>query len=196
MAKPAKAKAQAAQDIDCNWGELLLNSAFDLAVTRTISNRDDLNVVAPPDLITELLDQLRPRPDREAVCRDRLDKNVAFIRKVKKVDVFSAAAIKVELVRFHKALKKVSDLSLQLSPAARELIFSENDLFPGEVDDHMREIEDVCSYEIRGKKGARPRRISKLAAAVCAHTLFENYSSFPPTLTKDGPFFRVASLLF
>jgi hypothetical protein len=43
---------------------------------------------------------------------------------------------------------------------------------------------------------ARPKPLSKMAAASFACSLMENYSSFPPTLTKGGRYFRVASLMY
>jgi len=49
---------------------------------------------------------------------------------------------------------------------------------------------------IRDRRGARPKRISQLVAAAYARSLIAKFSPDPPTLTKGGRFFRVASLLF
>lgn len=58
-----------------------------------------------------------------------------------------------------------------------------------ELDDRILAIQDY-------RRGARPKRISKQAAAACARLLIAKFSPHPPTLTKGGRFFRVASLLF
>jgi hypothetical protein len=153
-----------------------------------------------PDLIEKLLELIRPRPDSEAACREKVRKHIATIKSMREVvDADPSTAIKGELEKLRYALKKLSGVASQLSPVARRLMFNdlEYEFFSGELDRLIEKTDStICPLIQANAKGARPKTLSKMAAASFACSLMENYSSFPPTLTKGGRYFRVASLMY
>jgi hypothetical protein len=150
------------------------------------------------DLLEQLVEQIRPRPDCKAACREKARKYIAGIRSIRQfADPVSSTAIRAEVEKFRRALQKVRDMAPELSPAARALLFITNDEYEfffkvwGDV------IDWGCSASlIPVRKQAPSKRLSKMAAAGFARKLMENYSDYPPRLTKGGAFFGVASLLF
>jgi hypothetical protein len=161
-------------------------------------NKGRTTEVAPP-LIAELLDQIRPRPDCEAACREKLLKYVTTIKNIKEVfDKTPSTTIKTQLEKFRSALKKVSGATLQLSPIARRLLFNELE-YESLCEELGRLIEDAeitCSLISTKTTGSMPKLQSKMVAAAFAHDLIKSYSPRPPTLTKGGKFFRLADLLY
>jgi hypothetical protein len=162
--------------------------------------RTDRSISVSPDLIAKLLEQIRPRPDCEAACREHARKDIGAIRSLWQfADSASSTAVKMELERFQCALQKVRGMASGLSPVARWLIFG------GEKDEKyeffVEELDQLIEWEIVPsliplRKRAPSKRLSKVAAATFARALMENYSDFPPRLTKNGAFFCIASLLF
>ena len=65
------------------------------------------------------------------------------------------------------------------------------------LDNIIGRVEAASSLvKVQKKHGSRRERPWKLAAAYYAYDLIARYSPRKPSLTKDGRFFRVASLLF
>jgi hypothetical protein len=189
------------------WG-----SAFEEAILSMLSKGAELPAPARPDLVEELLKQIQPVPGREADCRAKIVKQAGTIRKIAaEGDVFCPAAIKAEIEQFNLALSKVRLLMHGLSPVARNLIFDgvQYGLLSDEIEDVLHPLFGVnwditkgssekieIPLAFRGRKGAPPKRFSKLFAASNTKLLIQNFSARPPTLTKDGPFLRGAQLLF
>ena len=213
MAKAAKAGRQEPQTLpDGDIRELkmrVLDASFSSALLRELSGAD-LAAPVRPDLIKELLDLIQPSPAREGECREMLDKRIAAVRKIhgSSLDAFSPSAMKVELSQFHRALKKANDLLSRLNPVARSLIFDTLVFDDSLENTHTPEYEDFSNdlaslvaetktsfAEVRGRDG-RPFRNSRLLAATSARSLIVKFSSFRPTLTKDGRFLQVASKLY
>ena len=118
--------------------------------------------------------------------------------------------LKIELEELNKELERFNGVISRLNPTTRQLIFGSAitdkrgelnwspryESFAQDLDFLNRSIEENCLDELLVPKGSRRRRLSKKLAASYAHFLMVKYSRTPPTLTKEGPFLRVASLLF
>ena len=149
--------------------------------------------------IAELLEQIRPRPECAAACREKVVKHVASIKSMREVfDVVPSTAIKTELEKLIYASKKVRGVALQLSPVTRRLMFGdlEYEFLSEELNEFIERAETTYSLIPTKTEGGKPKPLSKIAAAGFARHLIQNYSSFPVTLTKDGRFFRLAALLY
>jgi hypothetical protein len=134
-----------------------------------------------------------------AACHEQACKDIAAIRSLWQVaDEISPAAIRAEMEKFLRALQKVREMASELSPVARKIMFPGTvgyEFFLAALDDVIEDI-DLLPYLIQLRKQAPSKPLSKVAAGAFARALMENYSDFPPTLTKGGAFFCVASLLF
>jgi hypothetical protein len=161
------------------------------------------------ELFVEVLELIRPSQEFEAQLREAFDFFISIIHFAKKdMDGFTPPAIKAEITPIRGALKKVSALVVGLSPLARRCLFDEvlppsgdpefddavsSVAFTDDLDLLIRRSESFLDVDPR--KGAPRRRISRMTAAAFAHSLITEYSPSRATLTKEGAFFRVASLL-
>jgi hypothetical protein len=117
-----------------------------------------------PDLIEKLLELIRPRPDSEAACREKVRKHIATIKSMREVvDADPSTAIKGELEKLRYALKKLSGVASQLSPVARRLMFNdlEYEFFSGELDRLIEKTDStICPLfrQTRRVLGLNPYR--------------------------------------
>ena len=177
---------------------------------------------ARSSLVEEMIKLIQPDPGAEARCREKIGECIIRIKKINKerpVDL-PVAAVKAESKQLHTALMKVRLLVSQLSFLARTSLFYDGPRdYPEWFDyedcvkfdrqycglnsaEFARDVNSLIERTGELAKGLQPpkaaprQRPSKTSASEDAYRLIEEFSPFPPTLTKGGPFFLVASKLF
>jgi hypothetical protein len=210
----SKAKGQAPVVDGDDWmkwatpAQLMLTGALVAAC-----NPGGATPVYDHSLVDHLIAQIQPRPEFEAGCREKIEKDINLIKNIRETfDVYSPGETKAKLEQFRSSLKKVRNLAAGLGPAVHALIFGgptyddtdeedeigahpEYKQFDRQLYCMVRNI-DFSISEIRGKKGAKRRSLSKAAAAGSAFMIMKKYSAFQPTSTKEGRFLTAASLLW
>jgi len=216
MVKAAQAKQGQCSGLPVDEDLMEWPTVAGIIVTAAVIAASDHKGVAPvysPDLLKDLIVQIQPRPECEAGCRKKIEKDIILIKNMRETfDVYSPGEIKAKLEQFRSALEKVRNLAAGLGPAVHALIFGGpiyDDTDEGdEIDTHPEYKEfdrqlycmvrniDFSISEIRDRKGAKRRSLSKVTAAGSAFMLMKKYSAFQPTSTKEGRFLTAASLLW
>jgi hypothetical protein len=176
-------------------------------------------------LVEEMIKLIRPDPGCEARCRKEIGEGITRIERAHKeklgVDP-PVAEIKAQMAQLHGALEKVGLLVSQLNSLARTILFYDGrrDYPEGFSREECMEYDHewrggaLNSAEFAREVGyltkrtgefanafespkAAPRRSeARVRASQAAYLLIAGFASSPPTLTKRGRFFRLASMLF
>jgi hypothetical protein len=175
-------------------------------------------------LVEEMIELIRPDTGREARCREEIGERIIGIEKTheKREVYFPVAEAKAQMNQLHGVLEKVELLVSKLNFLARASLFTDgppqrrlhgprsND---PELDRQLDQFLGVNAAEfgrelafliettgglakIKPPKAAPRRSQARVMASDAAFRLIGDFAPFPPTRTKRGRFFRLASMLF
>ncbi len=170
------------------------------------------------DLVAEIIKLIRPDPGCEARCREKIGESIILIEKTDKdkewLPEVAEGNAKAQMKELHSALERVKLLVSQLNFRARNSLFHDGPRYDyqelnEDLDRHfgvnaadfarmlalLIEGTEKWARDPRSPKDAPRRRPSKIVAADAAYRLIAEFASRPPTLTKRGRFFQVASML-
>jgi hypothetical protein len=144
---------------------------------------------------SEALKLIEPASERRAQCESGIDRAVLFVQYAKALDKFpSAAALKKRFRTYANALRAVEIAGRGLAPYKG---MSEPDpSFMDQVRCQREEYEELAN-EIPVRSGCPRRSTAKQVATHFAYELLAQYgSNGAPGLTREGPWLRLATILF
>jgi hypothetical protein len=162
------------------------------------TRRDDV-------FIEEALEIIRPRSKAALACRFEIKMYFGVLKMVQGDWASSLSpgeqrkkwrAVATTMPRALRALQALpaSDALFRVSAESRQLPPDSQSTIAAMS--HWAKAATLLSEHIKVRPGARPRHPTKEAAAACASDLLRAYAAKGPTMTTDGPYLRLAALLY
>jgi hypothetical protein len=164
------------------------------------------SAIVTPELVKRCLDYIRPVPPEHDWCRAEICEMVMFLRFAHECP---------DAMRFGPSVASKDELFEIASTSVRlAALLGGGQWLPGLVSGHpqligafKKQLRDVCQYleamacvAAREARGIRTRRApaepAKALAAMFAFALLTFFSDRPPTLTSEGPFYRLTADLY
>jgi hypothetical protein len=169
-------------------------------MSRRQSTTEDLGIVV------RALDLIEPAPHRQDECRCTIESDVRLLKLVHddSSNSISSAKLRESLSAAVDALTDVQFRIRSLPKKYRSLVFRGLGEYTAPVDsdtymDATKNLERGIAFlrdHLHVPKGSRPRDPVKQVAALFARDLLRDYSAKKPTLTTEGPYLALASILY
>ena len=155
------------------------------------------------DLCQTAVDTVKPSHNTEDAFRSELEVVIKLTRDTAERAWTTPGRIVADAKKFQKAIERVSNQIEAMREITRALIFRglpdavesvELSAFRGE----LGRISETAKFltGITVPPGAPPTPLAKHVAAIGAYNLLAAFAPRPPSLTKEGPLFALASIIF